>query len=548
MKYQILFLFIFLCVKGISQNTLGLISYQKDFAYDGYNLVYPHNQPNVYLLNNCGEIVHTWTDSANWRPGNTVYITKEGKLIKCKRDANVTQDKIWAGGGGAIVEIRDWNNNLEWSFELNDSLQRLHHDIAPMPNGNILMTVWNKKNKDELIAAGRDTSLFKEDFLLSESIIEVEPSSKNIVWKWDLWDHIIQNFDPSKPKFGVIKDNPGKINFNYQYRKDEGSWFHINALDYNQELDQIMVSTPVWDELWIIDHTTTTQQAAGSTGGFSNKGGDLMYRWGNPRAYDKNDVFNQTLFFQHDVHWVNDFIRNDHPLKGSILAFNNQFDTNYSSVSFVRPPWDMYEWSYTKTNGAWGPDTYLKTVTHPQKTMLYSPRQSSVQLLPNDNMLILSGRLGYVFEVTPDEKVVWEYIIPFKNGSPATQGSSILPQENQTFRIKRYPADFVGFAGKDLSSKGYIELNPDVNYCSKLVNTHAVSYQDFKLYPNPSFDVISVEIDSDSNVKVFQSSGKEMISVKLQKGHNQIDVSFWPQGLYFITGNEGIIKAFNVIK
>ena len=69
-----------------SQNTVGLINYDKELSYDGYNLIFPHNQPNVYLINNCGEIVHTWQDSSIWRPGNTAYITKEGKLVKCKRN------------------------------------------------------------------------------------------------------------------------------------------------------------------------------------------------------------------------------------------------------------------------------------------------------------------------------------------------------------------------------------------------------------------------------------------------------------------------------
>jgi hypothetical protein len=38
--------------------------------------------------------------------------------------------------------------------------------------------------------------------------------------------------------------------------------------------------------LWVIDHQTTTAQAASHTGGRYNKGGDLLYRWGNPQTYD----------------------------------------------------------------------------------------------------------------------------------------------------------------------------------------------------------------------------------------------------------------------
>jgi len=117
-------------VGAAAQNTVGLLSYVPWKSYDGYNLFYPHNQPNVYLINNCGEIVHVWEDDPTFRPGNTAYLLPDGRLVKTKRPAAVAQDPIWAGGGGATIEIRDWDNNLEWSFTLNDENARLHHDIG----------------------------------------------------------------------------------------------------------------------------------------------------------------------------------------------------------------------------------------------------------------------------------------------------------------------------------------------------------------------------------------------------------------------------------
>ena len=74
---------------AFAQNTVGLLSYNPTQAYDGYNLLYPHNQPNVYLVDNCGEVVHSWEDEDNWRPANTAYLTEEGLLYKSKRDAVV---------------------------------------------------------------------------------------------------------------------------------------------------------------------------------------------------------------------------------------------------------------------------------------------------------------------------------------------------------------------------------------------------------------------------------------------------------------------------
>ncbi|MEM6723696.1 MAG: hypothetical protein AAF598_06630, partial [Bacteroidota bacterium] len=89
-----------------AQNTVGLLSYDPSQTYEGYNLIYPHNQPSVLLLNNCGEIVHRWDDAPDSRPGNTAYLLEDGRIVKTKRNAAIAGDAIWAGGGGATIEIR----------------------------------------------------------------------------------------------------------------------------------------------------------------------------------------------------------------------------------------------------------------------------------------------------------------------------------------------------------------------------------------------------------------------------------------------------------
>ena len=308
-------LFLLCCFAGKiqAQNTVGLLSYEPSESFQGYNLFYPHNQPNVYLINDCGEIVHVWEDEPNFRPGNMAYLQDDGRLIKCKRESAVANDPIWAGGGGAFVEIRGWDNNLEWSFEQNDSLARLHHDIAPMENGNILMIVWEKKTKEEAIAAGRDTSLITEGELWPDYIIEVDPTTDEIVWEWHAWDHLIQDFDPTKANYGVVADNPQKININWDTSDGEADWMHTNAIDYNDELRQILISVPTFHEVWVIDHSTTTEQAAGSFGGLGGRGGDLLYRWGNPATYDTGTEADQKLFYPHDIHWIDTYLVPTHP-------------------------------------------------------------------------------------------------------------------------------------------------------------------------------------------------------------------------------------------
>ncbi|MDH3245701.1 MAG: aryl-sulfate sulfotransferase, partial [Saprospiraceae bacterium] len=385
---------------GHAQKTVGLIDYQPGEVTKGYNLIFPHNQPNVYLLDNCGQVVHRWEDEDDYRPGNSVYLLENGNLVKCKRHVSGVVDPIWAGGGGAVVEILDWDNNLLWSFEQNDSLRRLHHDVEVLPNGNIIMISWEKKTFEEAIQAGRDTALMTHDELWPDYLLEVDPNTDSIVWEWHVWDHLIQDHDPTKDNFGVIRDHPELVNVNFVMGEGVPDWMHSNYVDYNPELDQIMFSVNFFSEVWIIDHSTSTEEAAGHSGGRSGRGGDLLYRWGNPMAYDRGNELDQRLFSQHDTRWLDDFVDQSHPDFGKILLFNNRFHPDYSAAHVIRPAFDTANWEYPRElSNRWGPNTYDRTILHPDTFPLHSTGLSSVQALPDQHWLLFSGRFGNAFEL-----------------------------------------------------------------------------------------------------------------------------------------------------
>ena len=170
LKFQLLSIIITFATAINAQNTVGLLSYNINRSLDGLNLIYPNGQPNAYLLNNCGEIVHTWPGDAGTVPGNSAYILDDGRLVKTVRPASVAGSTIFAPGAGASVEIRDWDNNLEWSFTLNNDEARLHHDITILNKNNrltILMIAWERKTADEAIQAGRDPNVLETDEFLS---------------------------------------------------------------------------------------------------------------------------------------------------------------------------------------------------------------------------------------------------------------------------------------------------------------------------------------------------------------------------------------------
>ena len=535
---------------AFAQNTVGLLSYNPTQAYDGYNLLYPHNQPNVYLVDNCGEVVHSWEDEDNWRPANTAYLTEEGLLYKSKRDAVVVNDPIWAGGGGAILEIRDWDNNLIWDFELNDSINRLHHDFAVTEAGTIIAVAWELKDTEACIAAGRDTStLDNRKQMWPDWVFEIDPAIDEIIWEWHAWDHLVQDFDSTRANFGDVT-NPHKIDVNFGREDGHPDWLHANALDYNEDLDQIMLSIPYFDEIWIIDHSTTTEEASTGFGGFSNRGGDLMFRWGNPETFGQ--TAQQTSFFQHDAHWVDDFLTQSHPDFGKIAFFNNQIGVDFSVANVITSGFDMYTWSYEMAgDNTFLPMDYDQTFTHPEDpTRLWSTGLSSVQILPNRNTLITSGRFGYSFELTPDNEIVWEYVTPRVGTNPATQGDSLTINQNLTFRVQRYPADFAAFAGRDLTGNGWLELEPNIDFCDQILPTVEIMDEAaFMIYPNPTSDKLIVEWDGmmKADITIHNLMGETLASFPQQSGGRSfLDVAPLGQGLFLITINGHHSRKFFV--
>lgn len=530
-----------------AQNTVGLLSYNPMKSLEGYNLIFPHNQPNVYLLNNCGEIVNVWEDEEDIRPGNSVYLLENGNLVKCKRPAVVAMDPIWAGGGGATVEILDWDNNLLWSMTLNDEERRLHHDVAPMPNGNILMIVWEHKTEAEAIQAGRDPEKLSDGELWPDYIIEVEPvgtNDYNIVWEWHVWDHLIQDFDETKDNFGVVADHPERVDINFDTSDGVADWMHTNAIAYHPDRDQIMISVPTFHEYWIIDHSTDTDEAASSAGGLGKRGGDLMYRFGNPAAYQSGDEEDQQLFYQHDTHWAFDYLENSHPYYGDVLLFNNRVGADFSTVNVMNPAWEMYDWEYPMNGGVWSSE-FLLTLTHPEDpSLMYSTGLSSVQALPNGNLLIMTGRFGYAFEVTPDDEIVWEYKVPLLGGAPVAQGDTLEINNNLTFRMTRIPADAPALAGKDLSPQGYLELNPDTEFCSQILSTVALSPEgELRLFPNPTTGSLTLEWDRGMQaIQVFDAMGRLRLQKNGNGGRDYLDLSTWERGVYWVRMENGVIQ------
>ena len=285
-KLYFLPLYLFLAVSlGFAQNTIGTVLNTAD-AYDGYTLFTVDKS--TYLINNCGQVVHEWT--SDYLYGKSVYILPNGDLL---RGEEIQNEDVPIPGIGGRLAIRNWDNELLWSYTFSTETMTSHHDVYPLPNGNILVLLIEKRNREDAIQAGRDPDQLIEDFLYDEKIIEIEPvgtNEINIVWEWSFWDHLVQDFDETKDNYGDVLMNPQLLDINYMgVSNAKMNWLHVNSIQYNESLDQIVVSSRHMGEFYMIDHSTTKEEAAGHTGGLRGKGGDFLYRWGNPQAYKAGD-------------------------------------------------------------------------------------------------------------------------------------------------------------------------------------------------------------------------------------------------------------------
>jgi len=453
-------------------NSVGTIIFEPSLYSEGYTLVYPHNQPHARLIDACGEVVHMWTNDSLRRPGNSAYLTPMGNLIWAHRPASFVDDAIWAGGGGAVIEARSWDNEVLWNYTLNDSTGRLHHDFAITQSGSVLAIAWERIDSLEAVDAGRDPALLEGGELWSERIIELQPNETggaDVVWEWRAWDHLIQDFDSTKMNYGVVSEAPERINVNFGTPSSQApDWLHMNSIDYHGGLNQILLSVPTFDELWIIDK------------GSPDNG--LIWRWGNPEAYGQGVSGDQQLHYQHAATWLDAPYHQGSPDFGKIGVFNNRnpgATGPYSSVHLLDPTWNTEDSTYASEGNTYAPETFDWSWTAPVPTDFFSSGLSNFERLPNGNNLILGGRTGEIFEITPQGDTAWYYRVPIQSGQPVEQGTELGINSNLLFRAVRYPEQFPAFNGADLTPMGPWELNPSplptCIPCEMEINVNAVN-------------------------------------------------------------------------
>ena len=512
--------------------TVGLLQSDTN-ACPGYTLFESSRSPVTYLIDNEGRYVHSWR--SQYTPALTDYLLEDGNLLHTATVGNTHFTGGWAGGR---VELLDWNDSLLWAYDYSNDFHCQHHDVEWLPNGHVLILAWEAKTRAEAIASGRDTCKLWSNELWPDHIIEVNPANDSIVWQWHTWDHLVQDFDSTKANYGVVADHSELVDINFTPTGTAyADWMHSNAVRYNPQFDQILIDVRDLGEMWVIDHSTTAEQARGHTGGHYGMGGDLLYRWGNPQAYRAGWSWDRKLFGQHDARWIEPGLMG----AGHILVFNNGVGRlgydDYSTVDEFIPACDT-DGSYPrpKPGVAFGPSGLWWRYTGSSPKRFFSKYMSGARRLPNGNTLICEADSGFFFEVPPDGRTVWRYVNPVIDTTRLSQGDTVpkgtWSRQNATFRATHYAPDYTGLLGHDLTPGLPLEHyeRPTLSL-AETPSPLGLVRQKFSVHPNPARAGTAVSLQltaySPTQVSVFDASGRLVRSLLQSRISNLESKMVW---------------------
>ena len=351
------------------------------------------------LIDNELNIINSWFYDT--RPSSIAYLSPDSILfLPCK----VNQNEGAGPNGGRFKKI-DWYGNVIWDYEMPEEICKPHHDIAVLPNGNILVICSEEKTQQEALNAGIDNI---NGPMRLDMILEIEPigfNDINIIWKWHFWDHLVQDINMSLDNYGQISEHPELLDINVSQSGNGGNgiadWNHCNAISYNPTLDQIVLSSRHMDEFYVIDHSTTIEEASNHSGGDYGQGGDFLYRWGNPQNYHRGNATNQILKSPHGINWI----PSGYPGGGNFIIFNNEHSNNSSAVLEIISPINSDGTYEIDTINPFGPNSYHWI----HQSNFYSDKQSGAFRLPNGNTIITSTMDDFIVEVNEFNNIEWTY-------------------------------------------------------------------------------------------------------------------------------------------
>lgn len=344
-------------------------------AYKGYNFYASGTK--CYLKDMDGNTIHTWT--SKYQVMSHAYLLRDSSvLFPCSDNADNGDGKFQSNIAlqGGRFQIIKWDGTVAWDFSYHGKSYMPHHDCT---------FYYTKTDIKELPTIFTIAATVESDGTIAEKIVELKPTgatTADIIWEWRAFEHATTSGN-NKPELLDIKlgyATGGGGGFNSK------EWLHANHVRFNPQSNQLVISLKYFNELIVIDHSTTKEEAAGHTKGKYGKGGDILYRWGNPSNYGCPGT--KHLSQQHAAAWIPQYFPGTKKLlpgAGNIMVISNGNKIGYEIVL------PAVNGVYSRTNNAaYDPSTPLRSISITNM----SGNEGSITRLPNGNTLVCKGMMS----------------------------------------------------------------------------------------------------------------------------------------------------------
>jgi len=386
---------------------------------NGYTLISAGSDP-AFLIDMDKNVIHNWS-----LIGFPAKLLPGGSIIGGREFNDMDEFKY--------IAQEDWEGNIVWEFHnWSNGWSRHHHDFEREGNPvGYYAPGQDFIDEGKTLVLARSTLINRSISLWSlddDVIYEVDWDGNLTGFEWHANEHYNEMGFTIWAKLGIYHQI-----LPYLLRSTFQGWLHINTIselgenhwyaegDSRFNPRNIILDSRQANFMAIIDRET----------------GKIVWRVGPD--FSKDTEVGQKLgqmIGMHNAHMIPQGL----PGEGNILVFDNggyagygilglpcRFLRFYSRVIEFNPVTYEIVWKYEKKDGPLFP-------RYAADHRFYSDRISSAQRLPNGNTLICEGSRGRIFEVTPENNIVWEYIYPGRTGDYTN---------NDVYRAYRVPPEWV---------------------------------------------------------------------------------------------------------
>lgn len=341
----------------------GVVIYDRKAAEPGLTLFTTGQSATAYLINANGKVVHKW-----YRPFSTVWDPKRSSIRKPVPDDHVYFRRAVMYPNGDLLAVYEGSGDTPYGYGL----------VKLDKNSNVLWTYFGRTHHH--VAVGPDGRIY----CLTQGFVRKPSKDFTNLATPRMVDYLVI----LSPNGKVLKSIPlvqAVARSRYRQLLYTISYFAIADPLHTNSVEVI-----------------TPKMALNFPYG---KAGDILVSFRNLDAIGVLDPNTETLVWATRGTWIG---QHDPSIldNGDILMFDNYGNFGrapYMSRALeINPKTMQVVWSYAGT----------------PKNPLGSLIRGAAQRLKNGNTLITESSGGRLLEVTPDHRIVWEYINPARGGDP----------------------------------------------------------------------------------------------------------------------------------